>query len=202
MKKAVNRIEMIGQTYNSWRVIEHSHTNGKIAYYKCECLLCNKEYTVDGRNIRSGRSKQCVNCGNIAGHNKQKGTKRVKRSYHEMRLSYLMNLKKKTATKRGLEWSLSLEQFEKLVFSNCHYTGRPPSTTVNVFKNMSLHADHLEHGIITYNGIDRVDPSKGYTIDNCVPCCYDANSAKMAMTADQFKAFIKECSNHMNKDDK
>jgi hypothetical protein len=36
------------------------------------------------------------------------------------------------------------------------------------------------------NGIDRVDNTKGYSVDNCVPCCRRCNVAKADMTPDQF----------------
>ncbi len=37
-----------------------------------------------------------------------------------------------------------------------------------------------------YNGIDRLDSSKGYTLENCVPCCEEINVMKMALTKDRF----------------
>lgn len=36
------------------------------------------------------------------------------------------------------------------------------------------------------NGIDRKDSSKGYTIDNCVPCCTECNTMKSDLPLDVF----------------
>lgn len=36
------------------------------------------------------------------------------------------------------------------------------------------------------HGIDRVDNSVGYTIENCVPCCTSCNFMKGKMTKDDF----------------
>ena len=38
----------------------------------------------------------------------------------------------------------------------------------------------------TYNGIDRVDNSKGYTEENCVPCCADIDAMKMDLPKKRF----------------
>lgn len=41
-----------------------------------------------------------------------------------------------------------------------------------------------------YNGVDRVDNTKGYTLENCVTCCAEANYAKRALS---YADFIKLC---------
>ncbi len=41
-------------------------------------------------------------------------------------------------------------------------------------------------------GIDRIDSSKGYTLDNCVPCCFTCNQMKSDY---DFNEFI----NHINR---
>jgi hypothetical protein len=43
-----------------------------------------------------------------------------------------------------------------------------------------------------YNGIDRVDNNKGYTIENCVPCCTAVNYAKLDMSYSDFIQLCKE----------
>jgi hypothetical protein len=52
--------------------------------------------------------------------------------------------------------------------------------------------DPLPGGIYIYNGVDRVDNTKGYTIENCVPCSKEANAMKMAFGHDEFIALCKE----------
>ena len=36
------------------------------------------------------------------------------------------------------------------------------------------------------NGIDRKDSTKGYSIDNCVPCCPMCNKMKQTFTEEEF----------------
>jgi len=49
---------------------------------------------------------------------------------------------------------------------------------------------------IIYNGIDRVDPKRGYTSDNVVPCCRHCNWVKGASTLDEFYANIALIARH------
>jgi len=69
------------------------------------------------------------------------------------------------AKKRGLTFSLTLEEFEMLVNSACRYCNEYPS-----------------------NGIDRVDNRVGYNSQRgqCVPCCSDCNMMKRNMLAHRF----------------
>jgi len=48
-----------------------------------------------------------------------------------------------------------------------------------------------------YNGIDRKDNSKGYVIDNCVPCHVSINRMKMAMPYEEFVILCKEVAEHI-----
>ena len=41
------------------------------------------------------------------------------------------------------------------------------------------------------NGIDRLDNTAGYTLENVVSCCYTCNKAKMAQTVEEFRAWAK-----------
>jgi len=37
-----------------------------------------------------------------------------------------------------------------------------------------------------YNGIDRIDNTKGYTPENCVPCCFEVNAMKRDFSEQRF----------------
>ena len=52
-------------------------------------------------------------------------------------------------------------------------------------------SDHRKtNGTYFYNGIDRLDNSKGYTIENSVTCCGRCNSAKNDMSLLEFKELV------------
>jgi hypothetical protein len=78
---------------------------------------------------------------------------------------------KKSAKYRNLEWSISKEDYFDLIKNNCNYCGGKLNET----------------GC----GLDRKDSSKGYLIDNVVPCCERCNYAKNAMTMEEFRIHVK-----------
>lgn len=49
------------------------------------------------------------------------------------------------------------------------------------------------------NGIDRIDSTKGYSADNCVPCCSKCNRMKLDHSIEDFKNHISKIYNHFVK---
>lgn len=47
-----------------------------------------------------------------------------------------------------------------------------------------------------YNGIDRIDSSKGYVKGNVVACCGTCNKAKLVMTQPEFLAWVERVYEH------
>jgi hypothetical protein len=89
------------------------------------------------------------------------------------------------AKKRGLKWDLTEEQFKGLTQQNCYYCGAKP--------NQSCFSTHnWLNGEYIYNGLDRIDNTKGYTIDNVVPCCRQCNQAKSIFTLQEFQNWIEK----------
>lgn len=68
------------------------------------------------------------------------------------------------AKKRNIEWSLTKDEFISYWNLNCFYCG-----------------DQI-NGV----GIDRLDSSKGYAIENIVPCCHLCNTMKMEHSFEAF----------------
>lgn len=91
---------------------------------------------------------------------------------------------------RDLPFSLTDEQFDRLTSSSCQYCGTPPSAVARAGKTRDP-ADTF-----TYTGIDRIDSSKGYTVDNVVSCCGPCNRAKAAMPEERFLAWIQQLVQH------
>lgn len=85
------------------------------------------------------------------------------------------------AKSRGHSFELTIKEFDELSKLLCHYCGADPSNTAYVSKNT---------GYFIYNGIDRKDNTKGYFLENCVPCCRVCNRAKNNMLYEDFVAWI------------
>ncbi|AKI80156.1 hypothetical protein QJ850_gp543 [Acanthamoeba polyphaga mimivirus] len=73
---------------------------------------------------------------------------------------------KSVAIEKGLEFTLTKQEFEKLVESNCYYCDCK-------YKN-------------TINGIDRIDNNIGYILDNCVTACSMCNNMKNTLNVETF----------------
>ena len=82
---------------------------------------------------------------------------------------------KNNARFKKRDFAISIVDFEKLFWNKeCIYCGNK----------------------ITTAGIDRIDSSVGYTINNCVPCCYRCNVAKNNMNIEEFKKMISDIYNN------
>lgn len=93
---------------------------------------------------------------------------------------------KRGAFKRNLTWELKEEEFDKLTSNPCHYCGCSPQT---------VRKSQYNKGDFVYNGIDRVDNTKGYLPDNVVSCCTICNRAKDIMTQGEFLLWIERVHN-------
>jgi 5-methylcytosine-specific restriction endonuclease McrA len=92
-----------------------------------------------------------------------------------------------SAKRRGLDFLLTESDFVALSSVNCHYCGSPPS---NIYELKYKDGTPRSGKPYIYNGIDRVDAFKGYSIDNCVTCCFICNRAKSDMTTQEFESWI------------
>ncbi len=97
------------------------------------------------------------------------------------------------AKPRGLEFTLTIEEFLELIDGDCFYCDSPPSNEFGK-NNKYLTGSHI------YNGIDRLDNNKGYTLTNCVPCCKICNKMKSNLGYDEFFSHIKKIYNRRIKD--
>jgi hypothetical protein len=94
----------------------------------------------------------------------------------------------KRAKTAGLIFNLTRDEFRALTKQPCNYCGREPK---NIGRKIRRHPDSY-----VYNGVDRVDNSCGYVLENCVSCCEICNRAKKDLTLDDFKVWISELMEH------
>lgn len=93
----------------------------------------------------------------------------IQRRYRDKRTPKdLYSRCKGSAKQRGLEFSLTFEDFMQFWQKNCYYCNSPISTI----------------------GLDRVKNKLGYIADNIVPCCTLCNRMKHILGAD---VFIRQC---------
>lgn len=89
----------------------------------------------------------------------------------------------KQAESRGHIWALSAEDFDRLTAQDCHYCGLIPSNTAR-----------NRRSVWVYSGIDRMDNTCGYTLNNVVSCCRTCNILKARMPYAEFIAYLNRVS--------
>lgn len=143
-------------------------------YLKCKCS-CGKITEIEKSKVLRGHTKSCGHLQTEMRHNLG-ALNRL--SYGEATANETYECYKKNALKRNYEFKLTKEEFKILVTQPCFYCGREKTQEKR---------DKQNNGSFKYTGIDRYDNSKGYTTDNCVPCCKTCNMMKGTMTAIEFK---------------
>ena len=172
---------LIGKKFNRLVVIEQAGTNKqKERLWKCQCI-CGKTKTVSSRNLTS---KQVQSCGCLQ---KEAAAKNGRITSHlrmlpdnEAAFRVVYRGYKKHAKERNLEFHLTKEDFKSLTEKSCYYCGAKGANKSTTYSGSEY----------TYNGVDRVDNSKGYILENCVPCCRTCNRAKLDMSVEEFLGWI------------
>lgn len=95
-----------------------------------------------------------------------------------------------SVNRRNLECSIDFETYTELAKAPCYYCNAPPT---NIFP--SVHSKFAKSRV-HYQGIDRVDNSIGYHIENCVSCCRKCNGMKGKLTEQEFLDHIRRIAEH------
>jgi hypothetical protein len=176
-----NRIDLTGRRIGRWTVLMLAKTRyfGKHgqcsrAYWSCRCD-CGTFSEVPAFVLQKPQHSN-ISCGCYSVEILRVRNRRPGAAFRKLFARYVYGAKK-----RGFEFLLSEEEFRNLVIGGCHYCGTearsktPPRPTGEDF---------------LYSGIDRLDPSKGYTIENCVSCCTTCNFMKTDLSFDDF---LRQC---------
>lgn len=94
------------------------------------------------------------------------------------------------AGQRGIPFMLSDSDVRRLTKSNCYYCNAVPSNIAFCEKQRT--AESYERSKYVYNGIDRVDNTKPYILENCVPCCRTCNRAKNNQSLQEFMSYLND----------
>ena len=151
-----------------------SNPKNRNARWLCKCD-CGTEKLIDGVSLRNGNTKSCgcLKKELLTKLNENKEIKHNRLSLGVASLRKTIDSYKRIAKKRGRSFELTQEQFVELTKKDCHYCGASPN---NITESNNCYGEYI------YNGIDRIDNSKGYTLDNVVPCCKICNYAKRNLT--------------------
>ena len=152
---------------------ERSAAREKQWLFRCDC---GRDVIRPASGLLRGRPMSC-GCKSRLG--------RVVKSDSNFNLAY--HEYKKGARCRDHSWELSKDLVRVLFVGDCFYCGARPSIVVN----------HRSGDLLVRNGIDRLDPSIGYTSGNCVSCCSRCNYLKGTMSHVEFEQAIREIYTHL-----
>ncbi len=156
----------------------------KYIYWRCLCD-CGNFSSPRSSSLVGGDAKSC-GCGEL--ENNIKYAVMSRKAPGESIYNTILKNNITGALKRNLTWELSNEEVKELFSSNCFYCNAVPRKSK---------ANPNCYGDFYYNGIDRVDNTKGYILTNCVACCTDCNKAKLTKTEQEFYEFISRVFNHL-----
>ena len=142
------------------------------------CIDCGKDYKKWETKTRGKPySMRCHEC-NLHQQTADKSLRNRERNYKNENFrnpQRYFSEYVRGATKRAYDMILTYDQFYKIIIMPCYYCKHKIDNEVN--------------------GIDRFDNTKGYTIENCVPCCEMCNVMKSDQT---FEEFLARCSRIAN----
>jgi hypothetical protein len=162
--------DLSGQRFGRLVVIECAGSSKKSNYqslWKCKCD-CGNTAIVGRVQLKQGDTKSC-------------GCLRKELASENNSIRPYEALYNKLVTRcnrLGREISLTYEQFVEFTNTpNCHYCGEPVIWTKRGGKYKK-----------TYQGcnLDRRDNSIGYTIKNCLVCCFPCNMMKQSLSYSDF----------------
>lgn len=164
------KLDLIGKKFGKLTVVEK--INPDKLHWRCICE-CGKEVEKSTSTLFSSPS---VSCGCNTKHHNYKG-------FGVSGFNAIISRYRKSADARDLAFTLTETQFREIIFRECYYCGTQQSSEFKLRTKFQI-------GSIKYNGIDRIDNSKGYTIDNVVTCCTMCNKMKLTFGITEFKEKI------------
>lgn len=154
--------------------VRSNKTMQQVWYCRCQCGVTSIYY---GSNLRRGKSTKCRECAY------KLRPQSIRRKTYFERLFDLRILR--SAKKRGIPVTLTLDEFRYLATSSCVYCKTKP-VEISYIGN-TKYTWNESHKVL---GVDRVDSSVGYVFGNCVTCCKICNIMKSTLSVDEFKAHI------------
>lgn len=186
----------IGEIIDNLKILDSKteNENGtKRGWSKVFCNLCGNTKWMRNNIIKRERTKSCGCLKEKPELWKHRGPKSMPWQLEkgEAAFNNLLIQYKRSAEKRNLKFNLTTKQFRNLTKSNCYYCDREPHRIIKGQGKTS--------GDYIFTGIDRIDNSKGYTVKNVVPCCFDCNNAKKTLSQNDFLELITKIYNNHHK---
>ena len=179
--------DLIGRTFGRLAVKEYVRDSKGRMKLLCSCA-CGVEKSVAIADLRHDKVRSCGCLSRTRNHVRRMN----KLDPNEAAWRQIFMMYRVNAKKRGLEFTLSGNEFKHLMDQPCYLCGDPPAQ-VKRYATRSVPGPSY-----VYNGIDRVDNAKGYTLDNSMSCCGVCNTAKHVQSLDDFLCRVGRIHNRHN----
>lgn len=132
---------------------------GVIWNVRCDCGVIKK---LVAKDVVRGRHKTCGNCEYSSRLRRAHALtqKAVNKKYKRVWKHYV-----RESMSRGQPWELEIDQLVNILSKVCSFCGMEPGHEGNI----------LVSGPIK---LDRMDPLKSYSLENCIPSCKDCKQIK------------------------
>lgn len=173
-KESINKKLVYSKLIEDWK--------GPSFYHELQCC-CGKIYQRRGADLIY--KKGYTNCGCSIGKQAY-----LKNPEDALRNSVIL-VYKTNALKKKLEFKLTDAQVISYFTQPCYYCGIIEYNSTHTRKRKGRKVIKDRQYTFKYNGIDRVDPKKGYILSNCVACCKVCNISKNNLSKEEFLNWLK-----------
>jgi hypothetical protein len=189
--KRHNPKDYIGKKFHRLTVVQfdgfRTKSNSKYSepYYQCKCI-CGNKVTILGYHLKNGHTQSC---GCLQRERASQTSKSNQLPFGESAFNTFFSNYQRNAKKRKINFLLSTQEFNQLIYLPCYYCGDPPNTIRKT--------NCVSSNFIKAHGIDRINPSCAYSKDNVVTCCPTCNFMKNTMSQKDFLEKIQQiCQKH------
>ncbi len=115
-------------------------------------------------------------------------------------LKYTTKNKLKTGTRYRTIEQVSKSRYRSILSNAKIRKINVDLTFQDVYNFMKMPCNYCGVVKLSNFGLDRINSTLGYSIDNCVPCCKKCNTSKLDQTVEEFKEHITNIYNYFIKD--
>ena len=176
------RKDITGQKFGRLTALRPHHTDDKGRLFWVFLCGCGKEHIANGRQVVNG--KHGVSCGCY----KKEQCLLRRGDPGETGFKYMLRTYKSGAKNRGHIFELTDGEFRYFSQQDCFYCGKSPSH--EWVKTSETSEENRAYVLYRANGIDQIEPGKGYTTNNVVTCCSNCNRAKLSLSQSEFAELV------------
>lgn len=177
---AAKKLDLVGHRYGRLMVVAEADRGERYGvHWLC---LCDCGSTTEVAATLLGRNTKSCGClqREVSGDRLRGRIPANRRPIGDSAVTTVFANYRSSAKARGLEFALLKGECRLLMEQNCFYCGVEPQQLCRP----------NDYSSWLYNGLDRVDSSQGYLLDNVVPCCGTCNKAKLASSSGDFVLWV------------